>query len=299
MSDSPWPNAGRKTRIEPTRVLPSPVFAVTYPRIRNPDLIQPPSRNAMEQSWKQGTFPARDIEVFDIQGAYLIDECLVLDRHLQVIENVSDVYSEAEIARSVEAIKQKELTHRLPHYDRPGIVSKRRAANNYGHFLMEMLPMAVLGQLNAGTTDLWYVTHQSLAPTLDAVFRAFRLMGVPLGRVLAPGWLEPSYFERLIVVRGLTAHGRFMSPLSLLGTERLRQIVADAAGDSPTRATSRSSSAVSPVGGVAATCTTKPRLRNACAGTASSMSSRGRWRWRSRSERLPARGRSSVWSARR
>jgi hypothetical protein len=233
MNETSWPLAGRRIRIEPTRVLPSPAFATSYPRVRNVDLIDPGPRNAMEQSWKRGVFAARDIEVFDIPGAYLIDECLVLDRHLQIIENVSDVYSEAEIERSILAIQEREASHRMPHYDRPGIVSKRRAANNYGHFLMEMLPMAVLGQLNAGTSDVWYIVHHVLAPTLDAVFRAFRLLGAPLSRVLAPTWVEPVWFDRLIIVRGLTAHGTFMSPLALFGAERLGQALAARDGGIP------------------------------------------------------------------
>jgi len=223
MSETSWPRAGRRVRVEPAVLLPSPAFASHYPRVRNLELIDPGPRNAMEQSWKRGVFPAGQIEVFDLPGAYVIDECLVLDRHLQIIENASDIYSEAEIARAIAAIQAHEAAHTLPHYDRPGIVSKRRAANNYGHFLMEMLPMAVLGQLCAGTSDVWYIVHHVLAPTLDAVFRAFRLLGVPMSRVLVPTWSEPVWFDRLIIVRGLTSHGTFMSPLALFGTERLVQ----------------------------------------------------------------------------
>ena len=228
MSQPLWPLAGQRTRIEPAHRLPSPAFDVAYPRIRNADLIDPRSLRAMEQSWARGTFPAREIEVFDIPGAYVVDECLVLDRDLRVVENASDPYSEEEIGRAIEAIRTREAAYRLPHYDRPGIIAKRRAANNFGHFLMEMLPMAVLGQTIAGTTDVWYVSHHTLAPTMDAVFRAFRLLGVPLRRLLVPGWLEPAWFDRLIIVRGLTEHGRFMSPLSIFGTERLVHAVAHA-----------------------------------------------------------------------
>lgn len=230
MSHSDGDQAGRRIRIEPTTILPSPAFDVRYPRVRNAELIAPPSLHGMEQSWARGTFPERAIEVFDIPGAYLVDECLVMDRHLQVIENASDVYTDEEIARAVDAIRMREAAHKLPHHDRPGIVAKRRAVSNYGHFLMEMLPMAVLGQAVAGTTDVWYVSHHTLSATMDAVFRAFRLLGVPPVRVLTPTWSDPIWFDRLIIVRGLTEHGRFMSPLALWGAERLAQAVAAKGG---------------------------------------------------------------------
>ena len=38
---------------------------------------------------------------------------------------------------------------------------------------------------------------------------------------LTPTWSDPIWFDRLIIVRGLTEHGRFMSPLALWGAERL------------------------------------------------------------------------------
>jgi capsular polysaccharide biosynthesis protein len=231
MSDLQWPNAGRRTRIEPARLLPSPAFAVSYPRIRNPELIPAPSLKAMEMSWNKGTFPASDIEVFDIKGAYVIGECLVLDHQFQVIENASDTHhSEAEISRAIETIKREEASHLVPHYDRPGIVVKRRNPNNYGHFLVEMLPMAVFGRIAADSPEVRYVSHPGLAASMDTVLRAFRLLGVPLRQVLMPSWLEPVWFDRLIVVRGLSEHGRFMSPLALVGSDRLGQILAGGGG---------------------------------------------------------------------
>ena len=74
MSHSDGDQAGRRIRIEPTTILPSPAFDVRYPRVRNAELIAPPSLHGMEQSWARGTFPERAIEVFDIPGAYLVDE---------------------------------------------------------------------------------------------------------------------------------------------------------------------------------------------------------------------------------
>src|SRR5262245_34638330 len=115
MSQPSWPEAGRRITIEPTARVPSPAFDAPFPRVHGLDLAEAGPRNAMEESWKTGTFAARDIEVYDLRGAYVVDECLVLDPQLRVLTNVSDEYSDEEIDRAIEAIRRRTEAGKLPH----------------------------------------------------------------------------------------------------------------------------------------------------------------------------------------
>ena len=216
-----YPQAGQVVRAEPSGKVRSPSFRRVYPRVRNKELIQPDTLAWMEAEWRKDFFDERAIEVFYLQRVYVIDECLILDQELRVIENASDEYTDEEIARAIEAVQRGERARTLPHYGEPTIVAKRRAAHNYGHYLMEMLPMAVIASRLFNSKDAFYLVHRVPPPSQDVVFRSFRLLNVSLDRLLVQGFGEPMFFEHLLVVRGLTEHGKYMSPLATLAVEKM------------------------------------------------------------------------------
>ena len=84
----------------------APAFdASFYPRPRAMrNLAEPGPRNRWSKPWRiRHKFPApRGIEIFDLRGTYVVDECLVLDSQLRVLTNVSDEYSDEEIDRGIE-----------------------------------------------------------------------------------------------------------------------------------------------------------------------------------------------------
>lgn len=210
---SRFPLAGQRTTIEPTAVIKSPAFQVHYPTVRNLEIVIEGVRTAMEESWARGLFEQRDVEIFRVQGAYFSEECLVLDDQLRVISNASDEYTDDEIEAALGAIMRLLDANTLPHLPGTGVVAKRRAANNYGHFLMEMLPMAMIGHAACREREPQFLLHRVQPEMLDVMLRSFRLLGVRPNRLHFPNYLEPMHFEELIVVRGLTAHGTYMSPL--------------------------------------------------------------------------------------
>ena len=138
-----------------------------------------------------------------------------------MIANASDAYTDEEIDRALEVVQREEEARILPHFGEPTIVSKRRAAHNYGHYLMEMLPMAVLARRAFNSSDARYLVHRVPPPSQDVVFRSFRLLGISLDRLLVQDFGQPMFFERLFIVRGLTEHGKYMSPLSAVAVEEM------------------------------------------------------------------------------
>ena len=83
---SAYPLAGQHTTAVPIYTFKSPGFQTRYPEIRNPELIHPGPKAAMEVSWNRGDFPEERVEIFNIKRAFLTEECLVLDDDLRFIE---------------------------------------------------------------------------------------------------------------------------------------------------------------------------------------------------------------------
>ena len=67
------------------------------------------------------------------------------------------------------------------------------------------------------------------------MLRSFRLLNVSLDRLLVQDFGQPMFFEQLWIVRGLTEHGKFMSPLATLAVEEMAKTLFDIATTMPGR----------------------------------------------------------------
>jgi capsular polysaccharide biosynthesis protein len=209
------PFAGKRRKIEPVRVIRSPAFVAAYPRITNPELIEPGIRAAMEPTWSTVQFAERNVEVFSVKSGYVIDENLVLDHNLQIVANVDDWYSPEELQRAVGDVERRLEAKDLPHIEGVGIVAKRRAANNYGHYLLYMVPLAFLGKRLFGDRNPRYLVHRTSPPMVDVTLRSLRLLGINLESVLMLDFREPVLFEEVVFFTGLAEHGTYLSPLAV------------------------------------------------------------------------------------
>ena len=216
-------NLGRRIIVPPIGVIKSPSFHTTYPRVINDDLIEPGAKAAMDESWRRGLFEERDVEVFRVRGAYVVGEGLILDPDLQVIQNVSDDYTDQEVMQAVEVVLAAREARRIPHFGRLTHLTKGRAAHNYGHFLMEMLPMAYVGPKRMPYDKPRYLIHTAPPPSQEVMFRSLRLLGIDLNDVIVQGSHEPMYFDDLLVLRGLTKHGTYMSSLSVAAVSKMAE----------------------------------------------------------------------------
>ncbi|MEJ0015730.1 MAG: glycosyltransferase family 61 protein [Acetobacteraceae bacterium] len=215
MSDDIWSHAGEPVTIAPAAILKSPAFQAPYPKIVNADIIPSDMKGTLEQHWCRGRFEERDIGVFRLKGGFVTDENLIFDDELRVMDNLDDGYSSVEITRAVETIRERRKIGRLPYLDGVGIVIKRRAAGNYGHYLLYMVPLALLGRRLFGDRNPRYLAHYTLPPMNDVVLRSLRLMGISLDRVLMLNYGEPVHFEEIVYFTGLAEHGSYLSPVAV------------------------------------------------------------------------------------
>ena len=220
INETRFPNAGKRVSAQHLTTIKSPAFNVSYPKIRNSHILDEVARQAMEVTWKKARFEEEEIKIFHFKNVYISGECLIFDDQLQIIENVSDISTDTEIEHAVTGIERLLSKGILPHYQ-SGVVSKRRAASNYGHYLLEMLPMAVVGKVFAQNLDPMYVIHRVSPQMQDVMFRTLRLLEIPFNKLLVLASDEPVHFENLIIVTGLTRHGSYMSPLCVKAVEAM------------------------------------------------------------------------------
>ncbi len=223
MDRARWPHAGQRITIEPWRRLHSAGFYGRPPSIANIGLIGPDVRAAMNECWQQHWFADRAIDVFRIPDAYVVGDGLILDRELRVVLNASVPCTDAEIGRGINDVQSAETEQTVVRYDYTTILSKGRGPYNYGHFLLEALPMAQAGADTVGERTSRFLVQRVPPACQDVMLRAFRLMGVTLDRLLVQCERTPIFFEDLVVVRGLVEAGTYLSPLCTQALETMAQ----------------------------------------------------------------------------
>ncbi|HJS86867.1 MAG TPA: glycosyltransferase family 61 protein [Acetobacteraceae bacterium] len=219
------PSASAHVVLPPDETMELPAFAAPYPRIINPELIAPVARAAMETIWRKGDFPQGALEIYRLKNAFVVDEELVFDGRGQFVSNCVDYSIPDEVRRAMQDISGRVQAGTLLRYPGLSILAKKRAPNNYGHFLLEMLPLAFIGRILFGDRDPLYLLHRVSPPTEDVVLRSFRLLKFDLNRLLMVDYRAPIQLEELVFFKGLTEHGRYMSPLAVQIVESMAHLV--------------------------------------------------------------------------
>ena len=185
-------------------------------------------------------FMPRPVQVWLLEDVMVSFEGLVFDRGGALYRASVTQHAPEEIRLAAIAAKAAIGTGPSPPSGPPIVLAKKRGASNYGHWLMEMLPMLHLVMDRLGGTDLGVLVHDVTDPQLGEVMQtSLRRLNMPDVRVRVTG-LEPAAFRRLILVEGLTEHGTYMSPLvrgcherllhGIAGSGHKRVFVARAAG---------------------------------------------------------------------
>lgn len=192
--------------------VPSRAFATCPPAVRNRALVPAAVLDQMSFAWDSRAYPARDVTLRRVRDAFVLGEGLVFDRSLAVVPASVTQHSPAEVDAAAARLKAAEAAGGIPTLPGTTLLCAKRGAANYGHWMYEMLPVAWLGRarLRAGE---WRALVPGEGGRLGAVIRdALDLLGVPPAQV-ATAAPAPQRVEEILIVEGLTAHGRYISPL--------------------------------------------------------------------------------------
>ena len=190
----------------------SPGFEATEPDIVHPERI-PPDIRAACAAQRQPLFPPRSVSVWLLHDVHVACEGLVFDRDGRLYRPSITQHGPAEIEWAAAAVRTALADGSAPVHDLPLVLGKKRGAMNYGHWLMEMLPMLHLVLARLSEPTIGVLLHDVTDPLLGEVIRTC------LSRLdIAPARVRvsdhgPTRVRTLLLVDGLTVHGTYMSPL--------------------------------------------------------------------------------------
>ena len=207
----------------------SPAFPVKYPVVINQELIADHYLGAMEVSWARGKCPPRPAHVFRLRNVYVIRDGLVFDSDLRFVENASPAAADHDIQGMVRVIAAKIAAGAVERVAEPTVIVRRTAPQNYGHYLLEMFPVAVVAKAVFADLDPAYLVARVNPPMQDVMFRTLRLAGIALDRVRLQDDADPVFFEEALSIQGLTEHGVYMSPASVQAACSIAQPIGAAA----------------------------------------------------------------------
>jgi capsular polysaccharide biosynthesis protein len=207
-------------RPPPVIQVDQPAFTVRYPSLLNAALVPAGALAAMEASWTRFTYPSRKLEIACVPGAIIVDEGLAFDSDLRVIEQTTPTFSEAEIVACRRRIEAARQAGRLNTHAGAGVLCKRRSSFNYGHWLVEMFPYALLARELLPGQRLNPIVDRTTPRMLDVIYRSLYQLGVGLDQIVIAG-PEPQSVETLFVLDGMSEHGSYLSPLAVAALERL------------------------------------------------------------------------------
>ena len=186
--------------------------------MRDAGLIPPGIRAAMSAAWDIREVPAGSVSVHRLRHCIVVGEGLVLDGDMRVLGPTLSAYEPPRVADAVAEVRRAVAEGAVPRLAGTTMLCIKRGAENYGHWLSEMLPRAFVGLP-------WAEQWRFLVPrALELVARdSLALLGVPAGRVALHGG-EPLLCDEVLVVQGLGHHGVSMFPVV---ADCLRRVAAD------------------------------------------------------------------------
>ena len=206
--------------------LHAPGGETPMPQVSFPELMPDSVRAVQSKIW--GAYrDDRTMSVHRLRDVYVVEEGLIFDEHGAVFAPSTVKFSEAAIHEAYCGLKAQ-LDHAALHrYYGPHLLCGQAGLSNYGHWLVEILPMAYVAREIIPQDD-WRVFIPKVYPWMQAVVRdSLDLLGVHSSRCVE-GAGGVAWFEELIVVSGMTEHGKFYLPVT---AECLQIIASDVPAD--------------------------------------------------------------------
>lgn len=194
--------------------LASPSFPVSYPEMRGAELMPEVIAGSMNAYWSARFLPVRAVDFYRLRDVYVCGEGLVFDAALRLFRSTIAQHTPEAIATAAQAVQAARDAGNVPAHAGPAVLCKKIGSFNYGHWLLEMWPRAVLARMNLAMPDLRYVVHAHGGALRQVMWDCLALTGIGPAAILETPW-EPQFFEELIVIDGVATHGDYMSPLAV------------------------------------------------------------------------------------
>jgi hypothetical protein len=197
----------------------SPQYRLSRPCLRYPELVPSYFRDFREGLLTQAQGPA-EIRWSVIPDAIVEGPGLVYDRNLNLIRESVHETSQQDVDSFTWSVTEHTRTGSIPRREGITLLCEKAGIGNYGHWLVEMLPIIHL-MLPEIVRWGWNVRMPVASSEMNAVMEAsLELLGVPRRQMTfrVPG---PEAYDRLVMLVGLTRHGQFYSPRVLQAADAL------------------------------------------------------------------------------
>jgi len=189
----------------------SPPFLLHPPVIKHAGRIGADMRQGLQQTWKRIGFAGRTVQLRAMHNVVVAGEGVVLRADLSFALHVEGVHSAQDIAAAQAATQAARRRGRMRRIAGEVALCRRPGSNNYGHWLVEMLPLAFMTaeRVSRPVRFMVQAAEEKLAGAMRqgldriGVWQSLRIEAGP----------EPVLVERLLVIEGLTSHGAYISPL--------------------------------------------------------------------------------------
>jgi len=185
-----------------------PVY-LSYPTIYQRHLIPDREFAILNERWSTERYPVPNTEFFMLENVFVASEGLVFSQNFELIKETKTAHSTEAVEKARDQLRSAQNTIRS--YPK-AVLCKKRGAANFGHWLAEMLPKAYWSARVKAIHDWPVVIHKTSDAVTKIVKESLNTVGIPLDRIIETGE-EPVFFEKLIIVEGLTSHAVYISPI--------------------------------------------------------------------------------------
>ncbi|WP_296707538.1 glycosyltransferase family 61 protein [Rhodoblastus sp.] len=190
----------------------SPSFDVANPHLINEAYIPEDVLARMKASWAKGKIPERIIQLIEINNVFVVDEGVVCDASGTVIPAFLTQQAPKHVDEAIQKVREAILRGTFDSVVAPTVLCTKPGWQNYGHWLMELLPIADLAQRILRSADVRFAIMQESSPEMAAVVNdSLSRAGVGAKQIQRVS-RAPRFFKSLYIVLGLTRHGVYMSP---------------------------------------------------------------------------------------
>jgi capsular polysaccharide biosynthesis protein len=213
------------------RTLSSPGFLMPPPVVRHPHRVPRQIRRAMDVAQGQHWFRARPVRIAVLEDVFVTAEGLVLTSELDIVAPSVEQHLSHDIDSARAAVQAGAAqAGAVPRLHGDVVLCRKPGTQNYGHWLVEMLPRAWLAAQH--WPGVARIMVQVAAEPLRTVMRdSLARLGISPD-LLVEGGRAPLRVDRLILVDGLSQHGTYLSPFV---TECLAAIAAGVPPAGPDR----------------------------------------------------------------
>jgi hypothetical protein len=195
------------------------------PRLSYPELMPQPVRDVLSNTW--GSYrPEKEIKFHLLEEVFVVGDGLVFDRNLALYGPTTTNFIDWQIAEAFETLRTGIKQANVKRYE-SALLCGQAGLSNYGHWLIEMLPIAFLAR-DCVLSHGWDLFVPHIYPWMAAVVRdSLSRLKIEAERVFENDG-RPIWFRKLLVVTGITQHGKYYLPVT---AECLQEIASDVEPD--------------------------------------------------------------------